>query len=44
MAVDQFVLSLRENPDVIDKAEQIKLDLLAHPSVNEFSRSVCGAT
>ena len=39
-AVDRFVLSLRENPEVIAKAEQMKLDLLAHPSVNEFSRSV----
>ena len=39
-AVDRFVLSLRENPAVIAKAEQIKLELLAHPSVNEFSRSV----
>jgi uncharacterized membrane-anchored protein YjiN (DUF445 family) len=39
-AVDRFVVSLRENPDVIAKAEQIKLELLAHPSVTEFSRSV----
>jgi len=39
-AVDRFVLSLRENPEVIAKAEQMKLDLLSHPSVNEFSRSV----
>ncbi len=39
-AVDRFVVSLRENPDVIDKAEQIKLELLAHPAVNDFSRSV----
>lgn len=41
-AVDRFVLSLRENPEVIAKAEQIKLELLAHPGVNEFSRSVWG--
>ena len=41
-AVDRFVLSLRENPDVIAKAEQIKLELLGHPAVNEFSRSVWG--
>lgn len=41
-AVDRFVLSLRENPDVIAKAEQIKLDLLGHPAVNEFSRNVWG--
>lgn len=39
-AVARFVDSLRTNPDVIAKAEQIKLDLLAHPAVNEFSRSV----
>lgn len=36
----RFVESLRSNPDVIAKAEQIKLDLLAHPAVGEFSRSV----
>lgn len=41
-AVDRFVISLRENPDVIARAEQIKLDLLAHPGVNEFSRGVWG--
>lgn len=39
-AVVNFVQSLRTNPEVIAKAEQIKLDLLAHPAVNEFSRSV----
>jgi uncharacterized membrane-anchored protein YjiN (DUF445 family) len=39
-AVDRFVVSLRENPDVIAKAEQIKLDVLNHPSVADFSRSV----
>ncbi len=39
-AVDRFVLSLRNNPDVIAKAEQIKLDVLNHPSVAEFSKSV----
>ena len=39
-AVVKFVDSLRTNPDVIAKAEQIKLDLLAHPAVGEFSRSV----
>ncbi len=39
-AVDRFVLSLRENPVVIAKAEQLKLELLAHPAVNDFSRSV----
>lgn len=39
-AVDRFVVSLRSNPDVIAKAEQMKLELLSHPSVGEFSRSV----
>lgn len=39
-AVDRFVVSLRSNPDVIAKAEQLKLELLNHPSVAEFSRSV----
>ncbi len=39
-AVDRFVLSLRSNPEMIAKAEQIKLDVLNHPSVAEFSRSV----
>lgn len=41
-AVDRFVDSLRNNPDVIAKAEQIKLELLAHPAVGDFSRSVWG--
>ncbi len=41
-AVDRFVASLRENPEVIAKAEQMKLDLLAHPGVAEFSRGVWG--
>ncbi len=41
-AVEQFVISLRSNPDVIAKAEQIKLELLSHPAVGEFSRSVWG--
>jgi len=41
-AVERFVLSLRENPEVIAKAEQMKLDLLAHPSVSDFSRDVWG--
>jgi uncharacterized membrane-anchored protein YjiN (DUF445 family) len=39
-AVIKFVDSLRTNPDVIAKAEQMKLDLLSHPAVGEFSRSV----
>jgi uncharacterized membrane-anchored protein YjiN (DUF445 family) len=41
-AVVKFVDSLRTNPEVIAKAERIKLDLLAHPAVGEFSRSVWG--
>ncbi len=41
-AVDRFVLSLRENPEVIARAEQIKLDLLAHEAVGDFSRGVWG--
>ena len=39
-AVVRFVDSLRTNPEVIAKAEQIKLDLLAHPAVGEFSRGI----
>lgn len=39
-AVDRFVVSLRENPDVIAKAERLKIELLNHPAVQEFSRSV----
>ena len=39
-AVNRFVISLRSNPDVIAKAEQLKLELLSHPSVGDFSRSV----
>ncbi|HEY0930393.1 MAG TPA: DUF445 domain-containing protein [Gemmatimonas sp.] len=39
-AVDRFVANLRENPDTIARTEQIKLDLLNHPGVAEFSREV----
>ncbi len=39
-AVERFVVNLRENPETIARAEQIKLDLLDHPSVAEFSREV----
>jgi len=39
-AVRRFIDSLRTNPEVIAKAEQIKLELLAHPAVAGFSRSV----
>lgn len=41
-AVDKFVVNLRENPDTIARAEQIKLDVLNHPGVAEFSREVWG--
>ncbi|MCA0377407.1 MAG: DUF445 domain-containing protein [Gemmatimonadetes bacterium] len=41
-AVERFVTNLRENPATIARAEQMKLDLLAHPSVAEFSREVWG--
>jgi uncharacterized membrane-anchored protein YjiN (DUF445 family) len=41
-AVDRFVVSLRENPDTIARFEQIKLDVLAHPGVADFSREVWG--
>ncbi len=39
-AVDRFVISLRNDPEVILKAEQMKLELLSHPAVNDFSRDV----
>jgi uncharacterized membrane-anchored protein YjiN (DUF445 family) len=39
-AVDRFVTNLRENPATMARAEQIKLDLLDHPGVAEFSREV----
>jgi uncharacterized membrane-anchored protein YjiN (DUF445 family) len=39
-AVGRFVANLRENPDMMARAEQIKLDLLDHPGVAEFSREV----
>src|SRR5690606_24347365 len=41
-AVDRFVTNLRDNPDTMARAEQIKLDVLNHPSVAEFSREVWG--
>lgn len=41
-AVDRFVVSLRENPETIARFEQIKLDVLAHPGVGDFSREVWG--
>jgi uncharacterized membrane-anchored protein YjiN (DUF445 family) len=39
-AVERFVGSLRENPEVIARAERLKLELLDHPRVGEFSREV----
>jgi len=39
-AVQRFVESLRSSPEVIARAEQLKLELLEHPSVSEFSRDV----
>jgi uncharacterized membrane-anchored protein YjiN (DUF445 family) len=39
-AVERFVTNLRENPASMARAEQIKLDLLDHPGVAEFSREV----
>ncbi len=41
-AVDRFIVSLRENPETIARFEQIKLDVLAHPGVADFSRDVWG--
>ncbi len=41
-AVEKFVVNLRENPETIARAEQIKLDVLDHPGVAEFSREVWG--
>lgn len=41
-AVERFVANLRENPETIAKAEQIKLDVLDHPGVADFSREVWG--
>lgn len=39
-AVQRFVESLRTSPDVIARAETLKLELLDHPSVAEFSGEV----
>ncbi len=39
-AVQRFVESLRSSPDVIARAEELKLELLDHPSVGDFSREV----
>jgi uncharacterized membrane-anchored protein YjiN (DUF445 family) len=39
-AVDRFVANLRDNPETMARAEQMKLDVLNHPGVAEFSREV----
>lgn len=39
-AVQRFVESLRTSPDVIARAEELKLEFLEHPSVSEFSADV----
>lgn len=39
-SVQRFVESLRSSPEVIARAEQLKLELLEHPSVADFSREV----
>jgi uncharacterized membrane-anchored protein YjiN (DUF445 family) len=39
-AVQRFVESLRTSPDVIARAESLKLELLEHPAVADFSREV----
>ncbi len=39
-AVERFVVKLRENPETIARAEQIKLELLDHPGVAEFTSEV----
>jgi uncharacterized membrane-anchored protein YjiN (DUF445 family) len=39
-AVERFVVSLRNDPEVILKAEKLKLELLSHPAVSDFSRDV----
>lgn len=39
-AVQRFVESLRSSPEVIARAEELKLELLDHPSVGGFSREV----
>jgi uncharacterized membrane-anchored protein YjiN (DUF445 family) len=41
-AVERFVANLRENPETMARAERMKLDLLDHPGVAEFSREVWG--
>ena len=39
-AVHEFIESLRTSPDVIERAEAIKEELLEHPTVRQFSASL----
>jgi uncharacterized membrane-anchored protein YjiN (DUF445 family) len=39
-AVDRFVERLKTSPEVIAKGEELKAELLAHPSVRQFSAAV----
>ena len=39
-AVDRFVERLKTSPEVIAKGEELKEELLAHPSVRQFSAAV----
>ena len=39
-ALGEFIERLKTSPDVIARAESIKSDVLAHPAVQEFSRSL----
>jgi uncharacterized membrane-anchored protein YjiN (DUF445 family) len=41
-AVHEFIESLRTSPDVIERAEGIKEELLEHPVVRQFSASLWG--
>jgi uncharacterized membrane-anchored protein YjiN (DUF445 family) len=43
-AVDRFVERLKTSPEVIAKGEELKEELLAHPSVRQFSASVWSDT
>ena len=39
-ALSEFIERLKTSPEVIARAESIKSDVLAHPAVQEFSRSL----
>ncbi|HEX5830802.1 MAG TPA: DUF445 domain-containing protein [Gemmatimonadaceae bacterium] len=39
-AVTEFIDSLHSSPDVIERAEEIKEELLVHPAVRQFSASL----